>query len=168
MHGVQAHAVVIDERDLTRALGKGDVELTVAEFGAALPDDGVHVTALIKTKETSEQRARSLLDYHESALVRLLGGGEDVRVDLSILTHQDVDRAEVKLTDAAVKLATVSLGLQGMNARDAEKFIATRLVAEHELLHMRFKDTDYLTGTELHTLLPSGRTLRAQRARDFV
>jgi hypothetical protein len=65
MNGVHAHAVVIDERDLTKALNKNDVELTVAEFGSALTeDDGVHATALIKTTETSEERARSLLDYH--------------------------------------------------------------------------------------------------------
>jgi hypothetical protein len=169
MNGVHAHAVVIDERDLTKALNKNDVELTVAEFGSALTeDDGVHATALIKTTETSEERARSLLDYHESAIVRLLGGGDDVRVDLRILTHQEVNSANVKLTDASVRLATASLGMYELDSREAEHFVATRLVAEHELLHLRFRDTDYLTGTELQTTLPSGRVVRAQRARDFV
>jgi hypothetical protein len=168
MEGVRARSVVVDERDLTKQLNDRDVELTVAEFGAALPDDGVHVIALIKTAESSEQRARALLDYFETALVRLLGGGDDVRVDLSVLTQQPTDAADVKLTSAAVDMATAALGVRGMDAGEAEKFVATRLVAEHELLHLRFRDTDVLTQNTLTTTLPSGRVLRAQRHREFL
>lgn len=168
MEGVHAHEVIVDERDLTTQLNDRDVELTVAEFGAALPEAGVHVSALIKTTEISEQRARALLDYFETALVRLLGGGDDVRVDLSVLTQQPMDAAEVKLTAAAVDMATAALGVSGMGAVEAERFVATRLVAEHELLHLRFKDTDILTGNTLTTTLPSGRVLRAQRHREFL
>ena len=156
-------SVVIDERDLTRPASERDVRAANdAEF-----DENLHAKVLLNTTATSEGQARVLLDLVEASLTRLVGGGEDVRLDIDVLTHQDRDVAHVRLGADAVERATASLGIGGLSNAKLEDFVVSRLVAEYEMLLMRFNDTSHISHPKLIVVCNSGRTLLAERARSY-
>lgn len=168
MDGREDTSVVIDEKDLTRRASARDVELTNAEFGKRLDDDGdTLVKSLLKTTVQTEGQARVLMDLVEDALTRLMGGRLDLKMEIDVLTHQEHDVAHVKLSAAAVELVATSLGVRGLSVRETEDLVASRLVSEYVLLLLRFHDTTHVARPHLTLVLPSGRTLRAERARSY-
>lgn len=166
MEGVNSPNLVVDERTLTRRIGELEVERTLDEFHRAPADDS-HARMLVHTDATSEVRARELLDLSEAALVRLLGGGEDVIVDANVVTHQPVTHASVVIADGAIEHCMRAIGISGLSLRDAEDFFVQRLVTEYHLLLLRFHNTDLLTDPRLRVSLPSGRIITAARQQRF-
>jgi hypothetical protein len=164
MQGLNARNVVVRESDLTRRIGN-DAEVGVAEFVDTDLGETAHAHVLLKTPETSEARAKTLLDLTEDAFVRLLGGGDDVDVSLKILTHQNEGDASVKLSDAALDRATRSLGIVGLPVVDMENFVFHRLATEYHTALLRFNDTDIVIDPALRVQFQSGRSLRAERRR---
>ena len=155
---------MIDERELTRRVNDRDVELTVDEFGAReLEAEDLDATMVIKTSETSEVRARELLELSEAALLRVLGGGDDLKVDVSLLTHQTQNRAAIRLGDAAPSLALRGLGVHSIDPTIGVDFVVNKLVTEYHCLLLRFYRTDFITNPQLEIELADGRTVMAQR-----
>ena len=171
MDGEEETSIVIDEKDLTRRASARDVELAKEDFGRSLEDDSgdgsTLAKSLLKTTVQSEGKARVLLDLMEDALTRLMGGGHALKLDIDVLTHQKHDVAHVKLSAAAVELVASSMGVNGLPLKDVEDLVASRLVSEYELLLLRFHDTSHVSQPHLTLDLPSGRSLRAERARSY-
>lgn len=156
--------MIVDEADLTRRVTARESRIAVAEFEDGRVDDDVHAVVFLRTASESEFEASERMDFYEAALVRLLGGGEDVRVELKILTHQRANTVDIKLSRRAEALALQSIGV--FDGGDHRAFVMQRLVAESQAAEMRLAGSSIATA-DLKVEFYDGQRLRAQRAREF-
>ena len=156
--------MIVDEADLTRRVTARESRIAVAEFEDGRIDDDVHAVIFMRTASDSEFAASERMDFYEAALVRLLGGGEDVRVELKILTHQAANTVDVKLSRRAETLALQTIGV--FDGGDHRAFLMQRLVAEAKAAEIRLAQSSIATA-DLKVEFFDGQTLKAQRAREF-
>jgi hypothetical protein len=167
----RANAVVIDERNLTRAVNGNDVKQTLEDFrrrtdAAEASGDTPEAEFVISTDESSEARARDLLESADAALHRMFGN--ILRVDVSILTHQPKSSAKLHVTKAALQRVARAVGLANLPTTELENFVAMRASTEYQCLLLRFENSDVLRSPDLEiSLRPSGRTLRVARRQQF-
>jgi len=170
LRAARANQIVIDERQLTKSINARDVREAYDEFRQRAESkklDGMPDADLfIQTDETSERRARELLDLGEAALERLFG--TELKIDISVVTAQSTSSAKLRVTEAAVRRVAAATGLVGLGVETLEDFVAQRIATEYQLLLLRFLDTDVLPDPALTIeVRPSGRSLRVSRAQIF-
>lgn len=176
MMEARGNALVIDERQLTKRVGKSDVERTLDEFSALSRDyddyeDGDYnddAKLIISTTDSREARARVLLDLGEAALARLFG--RDSKFDVSVITAQSETSARVRVMPTGLLRFAKRVGLEAPSESEQveriQNVLSNRISTEYQLLMLTFENTDLLADPQL-TIQFDKRVLSVARARRF-